>query len=304
VVTSNLPERRLRRTLGRAARYAIALPLGTTIPPRQTARGLYRWWRGRRAYDGAVDTAPAARLRDQGFSELPGALIDAPALTAVQRRFAEIIDDDRYARPRWPLSYRDVADELLRAHGIDERSGIRRDVDDVQASMPQAMSLLTPGLLEALRSVARHEVRVEAVRAWRTFHLPPAVSAQAELYADRWHFDGHAIDTLKLFILLSDTDDRHGPLELIPRRASRWLVARGYDGARRMKSPTGGLPSALLDEHPQRVRLRGPAGTTLLVRPSLCLHRHAPAEPGTRRDMLQFILRAATEPCPPGPPLG
>src|SRR5688572_28350326 len=122
----------------------------------------------------------------------------------VQRRFLDVINDPAHASNPF-------ADDL-ELYKTYNHGGLKgpppeffRHVRNTAKSIPEVFQIFGPGVVGSLRSALGSNFRVERVSATCSHHVPPQIRDKFEAGTDRWHFDDHGADRLRLFVLLSDT---------------------------------------------------------------------------------------------------
>jgi hypothetical protein len=257
---------------------------GTDASLQAVLKGRLALRRNRRLAGVRVPAAHAdvvRRMDDIGFAEL-GRPYDASLLRAIAGDFERITSDDA----AWKFRYTSSGDihsadgEAVRERLPDQM--VHRDLIDPVRRIPAIIELLDHRTVELIEACYRTHFRLTNVSYWRNYHVPPAISRAREVgYSNYWHHDGHAVDTLKLFIVMSDVTEQDGPFHVLPKEDSRRIVRRSFN---RKEMGHGGPEIDAL----QPFRLIGPAGTSALCNTTLCLHRAGIPAPGHQRDLLQF----------------
>lgn len=162
---------------------------------------------------------------------------------------------------------------------------IHRSLLKPHALIPQIEGVLTESLMQLIEGIYGCHAKLTSVSCWRNYHLPPDEAESREFgYSHFWHNDGLPVDTLKLFVALSDIYEQDGPLYVIPKDLSRRIVNRSFHRKGVRHAPH--LNAAA-------IRMIGPRGTTLLCDATRCLHRAGIPAPGRQRDMLQLVFRSS-----------
>ncbi len=157
-------------------------------------------------------------------------------------------------------------------------------VKDVESSMPNLDSALTPDLMELLNEVYPYGFQVMYRRAWRNYHWSDADVVDHN--SNTWHNDQARTDVLKLFVVLSPTvDGVSGATEVISRPQTRRIMRRGFFSRRWIARWARKEIAASQIEV-----MAGDRGFTYLLNPQICLHRAGNAPAGGVRDvaMIQF----------------
>lgn len=279
-----------RRSLKRrlAGRY-----FANDLDPETNEIGLGRIEAARRALRGVpLDGSLRRQYEKCQFTRLPGHAFAPIRFESVRTRAIAALDDPRLS----PCAF--LEGSQAERQGIPREvvtHAVRRYTTDVPSLLPDVAALLDEGLAKAIRSCIGSNFALEDVVVTRNFHVEPEITARYELLSERWHFDHQIPDGFSLFVCLSEVTDRDGPFHVLSAPDSRLLLRRGFDAARRITSPTGGLPPGLIEGMESLTRLTGPPGSMLLCHTSYCLHRAGIPEAGRMRDMLVFTFRPMPE---------
>ncbi|MCE3233084.1 MAG: hypothetical protein K0R98_1341 [Rickettsiaceae bacterium] len=161
-------------------------------------------------------------------------------------------------------------------------------------SLPSAKKLFTEELHSFLRQYYQSEYSLHSIYVWRTKHISEAHLQSIypnQPYSILWHVDGHPIDTLKMFMVLSDVEEADGPLHYLTEQRTEELRNNGYFS--RFKY---GVSREEIENPKYLRKLVGPSGTTGFCNTTKCLHRAGVPAEGRQRDILQFRFQASTTP--------
>jgi hypothetical protein len=140
-------------------------------------------------------------------------LYDRALVGSIQQKFAERIEDDAHGAVR-KNSFAVVDGHYSRHLKIPLQS------------LPELGQLINDGLKKAVEECYGAHFRVLNVRCWRNYHVPGGISDQSEVFSDRWHCDSYLTSTWKLFVLLSDVTEDHGPTNILSLPYSKRLARR------------------------------------------------------------------------------
>jgi ectoine hydroxylase-related dioxygenase (phytanoyl-CoA dioxygenase family) len=166
-----------------------------------------------------------------------------------------------------------------------------RMVVNLWKQIPEVRDLLTPEIQHLIRQYYGANFQVRHLVGWRNYHVPESVIEEAgDVFSDFWHNDGKPTSWFKLFIVLRETTDEHGPLHILPKPATEALVRsdsdfENYDKIREQ-----------LRGNPAVVKLTGKPGSAILGNTEQCLHRAGFPDEGNIRDIIQFQFTPASEP--------
>jgi hypothetical protein len=161
-------------------------------------------------------------------------------------------------------------------------------------NLPSIERLFTPELKSFLKQYYQAEFSLHSAHAWRTEHISEERLQKiypSQPYSILWHVDGHPVDTLKMFIVLSDVADENGPLHYLTKQRTEALRKKGYFS--RFKY---GVTRAELEDEKYLSKLIGPSGTTAFCDTTKCLHRAGVPAEGRTRDMLQLRFESSEKP--------
>lgn len=230
--------------------------------------------RARRASDVSGTYDGVFTFPDDGFVQI-GKPVGGDTLQRFREKYEEFLDDDRYA----------VTNEY---EGVVERHFIDSETFDFGEHIPETEEFMTPEVIDAIERYYGSHFQVIGIRAWRNFHHRDSWKRLGKDSPRAWHLD-FTPAVLKLFVWISDVDDRHGPTHYISREETRRLMqAYSWDEI----TP----PNGVVEDEAEVKTFTGAAGTTGIFNISTTLHRGGDPEPGTERDILTFYLLPSTEP--------
>ena len=105
-----------------------------------------------------------------------------------------------------------------------------------------------------------------------------------------WHNDGSTVDSLKIFVLLNDTDENNGPMHIIDKNETIDIIKAGFSKYKE------GVSNGIIEKECNVIKFVGNAGKVLIVNTNLCLHRGDIPKPNLSRDMLVFYLSISNAP--------
>ena len=105
-----------------------------------------------------------------------------------------------------------------------------------------------------------------------------------------WHNDSSTTDSIKLFVLLSDTTKNSGPMHIIDKEETKKIVRNGFRKYRE------GLSFGIIENSCNVEKFIGKAGKIMIADTNLCLHRGDIPKMNTHRDMLVFYITSSYKP--------
>lgn len=262
---------RVDRALGRAL-FANTLPFSFNAggPLRELRARTLAWPRIARRR-----TPEVMALRKQGFVILPDAH-DPTLIAAIKSRFDALIEDEGHSVSRSPGGLPAV---------------FSRSLNFPLQNIPEITQLLSPDVDRLLRSYYGAHYRVVMVKAFRNRHVQDAVLKTHDVLSNTWHFDTNYTDACDYWVPLTDVGDDDGPTHLHTIRSSKAVMRMGFGTRSDYRLPLGVL------EDPTRIhRFTGNAGTKILHRHPMTLHRAGIPAPDHYRDTILFRIEPAAKP--------
>lgn len=221
---SATPQQLAKSALSRVENHLVRPVLGT-IP-----RMLYGNDAGFRGnIRGAVElrrARAAAGLRDanrlsvdprvQSFKEEGVVALGRPftptVMHAIRARYETLIEDDEGSC--W--------------NGVGRFRRASRAIKNPIHAIPELTELLTADIQGVVTGYYGSHMRVDSVRAWRTYHVD-GLDTKSEAYSNQWHNDHFPVSLLRLFVYLSDGVTREtGAFRIHPIPSTRAIVRSGY----------------------------------------------------------------------------
>ncbi len=145
--------------------------------------------------------------------------------------------------------------------------------------LPSDVQKLILSFRSILESYFSCEVNVNKANIWRNYHVPEDIANKNnEVFADAFHQDlVHDQYNIQLFILLQDTDEKHGPFEYLDGAASARDIK--YYRKRNRKKPIS-----------TSTKLIGKRGDYLLFTTGFTLHRAGIPMEGFHRDIFSIAF--------------
>jgi hypothetical protein len=160
---------------------------------------------------------------------------------------------------------------------------------NVMDSIPEVLTIITQDVIDTLYQYYGCHFLIKHIAAYRTTHLPNTdVATSKEVYAYKLHYDRHPVDTLKIFIALSDISLEDGPLTFFDKKFSKILLKKGYKGR-----DNYGNASDLINANANKIYLLGKRGSAAMCNTAHCLHRAGVPLPGRTRDLLVFSFESS-----------
>jgi hypothetical protein len=152
---------------------------------------------------------------------------------------------------------------------------------------PGVESILSKRLLNFLKLFYKNKkIRIINTHIYRTYSNKNIADTDREIYGstEYWHNDGSTVESLKVFVLLSDVDEKSGPMYLIDKEESKKIISDGFSKYK------NGFAGSTLDCNPNLIKFTGSVGDVLVGNTNVCLHRASSPEDDKVRDMLVYYL--------------
>lgn len=186
-----------------------------------------------------------------------------------------------------PEVVRRVRSRILLAadrHGIQHSNYMTvLEAEIIQDEVPEVFDIFTPRIVAYLEGYFGSSFIVNSIGFRLTKHVPEDLLKLGEVYSDHWHSDSAPSSVLSLFVILNDVTDAEGPTAALSIPATKKIVRRGYRSRRDLRAV---LP--MIENHPEKTQMIGPAGTIAFVNVARCLHRAGIPASGRQREWLQF----------------
>lgn len=156
-------------------------------------------------------------------------------------------------------------------------------------SIPEVFDLLTPDIVQLVNNYYGAHFHISHIAAYRTTHIQVSDDSK-EVYAYRLHYDRHPVDTLKLFVNLSDVTIDDGALNFFDKKYSQMLLRCGYK-----ERDNYGAAKDLINSDHNKIHLIGKPGTASLCNTTNCLHKAGIPKPGRTRDLLVISFESSPQ---------
>lgn len=222
-------------------------------------------------YHPEVDDELVKELKRQKFLQLDSHF-DEEILDPIRKQFDNLIEDDTTSVVR----------------GRHEDLITSRVIQHPPSRISELENLLDDQILGITERFFGAHFKPAEIRCMRNYHVPSEIVQESESFANYWHCDQHPIDAIKIFITLHDTNERHGPLHVLPwdesERISKQRFLRDYHG----------VPGEFVEDNADVSKFTGPAGSVAFAKTNELLHRAGVPHEGEYRDMI-FIYGYATD---------
>lgn len=213
-------------------------------------------------------------LTENGYANL-GKPFNDSTIKQIVERYNKMIDDDKFSYVRSQYDGQVYSRAINRAH----------------RHFPEFKNLMTEDLIKMIEQYYRGNFQIIDVTMWRIYPVPQEVSSKKEIYGSYWHCDGDNTIITTMFVNMTDTTEKDGPLHLIPIKRTKELIKMGYKSRHDYN-----LSQEVIEDKKYLIKHTGSPGSTAWVSTHYCLHRAGIPEEGHYRDMLQLRFMPSDEP--------
>lgn len=248
--------------------------------------GVQRWEKNRSACndDIAAVAGEAEQLRNKGYTA-PRQWFDKALVDEIVAQYNQVITDRKHAY---------FGDVYGNVDDATEETVCRYLLRDPFDSVPAIKKLFNEEFTGFLKQYYQANFRLYSMEVWRNKHIPQetldAVYPHTP-YSKLWHTDGHPVDTMKFFMLLSDVTEDHGPFHFIDSDRTREICRKGYKDRFNY-----GMSEEEIADPKYLKKLTGEKGMATFCNTIQCLHKAGVPEKDNIRDILQFRFVSADKP--------
>jgi len=213
-----------------------------------------------------------------GYKKL-GNLLDAKLVNTIVEKYNSLIDDPHVfiRRANLTKAFMETGKEY------------NRILRPVGKYIPEINDIIANQTLKSeIESYFGTPFRALTSEAWRNWHVTPELERRGVL-SNHWHHDSFRADTVKLYMLMHDTELRHGPFHFLDAQKSKQAVRASKTFRIDKEVPDGVSPSDVN-------RLTGKKGDLMLINTIHCLHRAGNPADGESRDILELRLLSVAQP--------
>ena len=159
-----------------------------------------------------------------------------------------------------------------------------QSLDVIKSKFPTLDQVLTKEIIDIVQQYYQSYVNLLNIHLYRI--TTPTQDMMKTAYGEtgNWHTDGSTSESLKIFILLSDVTDAHGPMNLISTKNTKNVIKN-----HNFKFSTDSSNKFIKNNY-QSVQFTGKKGKVMIARTNDCLHRASIPENGRTRDILTFYV--------------
>jgi hypothetical protein len=159
-----------------------------------------------------------------------------------------------------------------------------QSLDVIKSKFPILNKALTEEIMDIVQQYYKSYINLLNIHLYRITTPSETMMETAYGNTGNWHTDGSSSESLKIFILLSDVTDAHGPMNLISTKNTRNVVKNHNFKFSARDS------NLFIENNYQSVQFTGKKGKIMIARTNDCLHRASIPENGRTRDILTFYV--------------
>lgn len=224
----------------------------------------------RKTFISEVDTSDEINFLNQEGYLLKKSSISKDRLDKIASTFDELISDPKHSFGPSDDSYRHLLNPLK--------------------SIPQFKELITEDVIKILYGYYRCSFKIETVRSWRIKHVD---NSNEDTYSNLWHIDKCPVNSLRLFVLLSESTTKESGATVFHGISSTKRIIRS--GLFLDRSIILGKAKRMIEDEKSINYLEGERGDLGFLNVQKCLHRAGVPERGQIRDIVQFYISPADE---------
>jgi len=206
------------------------------------------------------------KLTIDGITTVPE-FYDSALIERISNRFESLVDDVTVTRNPPP----------------DKMWNYRRDIDPADQVLPELFELVDERVSNILTGYYKSPFQINWCKIWRNLNVPREMTEQQEFFSSHWHNDSTKCSKISLFILLSDVTEDDGPMHVMTKPRTQFLIRKGFGQRDDYK-----IPSEVLEDPAHVIKFTGRAGTAIICSTAMCLHRASIPIQGHHRDMVRI----------------
>ncbi len=151
-------------------------------------------------------------------------------------------------------------------------------------------SIFNSEMLQIIQNYYNAGFKILNTHIYRTVNVLKDDNLEPYGSTEFWHNDGSTVDSLKIFVLLNDTDENNGPMHIINKNETIGTIKNGFSKYKE------GVSNGIIEKKCNIIKFVGKAGKVLIANTNLCLHRGDMPKPNLSRDMLVFYISISNTP--------
>jgi len=159
-----------------------------------------------------------------------------------------------------------------------------QSLDVIKGKFPILNKALTEKIIDIVQQYYQSYINLLNIHLYRITTPSEMMREVAYGNTGNWHTDGSSSESLKIFILLSDVTDAHGPMNLISIKNTKNVIKNHNFKFSDRNS------NLFVEGNYQSAKFTGKKGRVMITRTNDCLHRASIPESGNTRDMLTFYV--------------
>jgi len=171
---------------------------------------------------------------------------------------------------------------------LDSRLELSSDKELNKIKDLKFFDLLNDELIEIIELYYQSNMNLLNIHAYRI--TTPDKKKEEVAYGEtiKWHTDGSTIESIKIFVLLSDVTETDGPMIIMNLKDTKKIIIKNKYNKNIMNENHN------LNEKVEPIQFIGKKGTVMIARTNECLHRATAPKDGKNRDMLTFYVTTSS----------
>jgi len=215
-------------------------------------------------------------LSSKGYAQF-GYPYDKSLIERLRARFNELINDKEFSFTR--SHYRGKV--------------YSRQIFNIHRNIPEVGNLLNDEIVSIFKEYFQGPFKVVNFYGFRNQHVPSEIAEKNELFSSAWHCDQTNTSRMKIFVYLTEVNEKDGPFYAQSKKRTQQLIKMGFKSR---NNPN--VPNEALEDPKYSMKFIGNVGCTLACNTGICLHRATIPEEGHFRDLIQIHLEPTNEPMP------
>jgi hypothetical protein len=163
--------------------------------------------------------------------------------------------------------------------------------DDVNEFLPMLQKLITKEVEDTLESYFESYSRIINFHIYRNRKALNRSELNSYGATANWHTDGSTSESIKLFFMLSEVNEKNGPMEVISRADTKKVIKNN----KLFYPDTTGETVNYISKECEITSLRGKKGTSFFGLTNDVLHRATIPNEGEFRDLIVFYITSSSK---------
>lgn len=195
-----------------------------------------------------------------------------------------LMDDFAKTWDRWASKQEVPDDGRLELSSADSS-------DNVKEFLPMLQQLITKEVENTLESYFESYSRIINFHIYRNIKALNRSELNSYGATANWHTDGSTSESIKLFFMLSEVNEKNGPMEIISRADTKKVIKNN----KLFYPDTTGETVNYISKECEITSLRGKKGASFFALTNDVLHRATIPNEGEFRDLIVFYITSSSK---------